>query len=80
MSEPLEDLAGRFGDDVALDDVGLRCVPVDVARRLLDERRTWWERFDEDRRRLAEQAKREPIVVGVPAVEGLSAVETGRRG
>jgi hypothetical protein len=43
-----------------------------------DERREWWERFNKAReaREQAEQAEREPIVVGVPAVEGLSAFES----
>src|SRR4051794_38379319 len=40
LDEPLEDLARRLGDDVMLDDVGLRTVTVDVARELIVEYRT----------------------------------------
>jgi hypothetical protein len=67
----------RHAADVVRDDIGLRCVPAAVARRIITERDEGEARRLEDiRRRDAEAEAQWRPPVGIPAVDGLSAVET----
>ena len=74
--ETVDRLAHRFGDDVVLDDIGMRAVPASAARGFFAERAE--QKADmaaRQKRRQAQLAARpRPAVVGVPAKDGLDPV------
>lgn len=75
-NEPVDNVAARFGDDVVVDDIGMRSVPATVAADFFARRARAAERR---KQLLAERfaaASKSPAPVGVPAVDGLSAIET----
>lgn len=69
VDEPTELVADRLGEAVQLDDVGMRAVPAEVARRFLTERAEQTARMEEQSRRLQE-LEAPPVPAGIPAIEG----------
>jgi hypothetical protein len=70
VDEPIGLVADRLGEPVQLDDVGMRAVPVEVARRFLTERAEQTARMEEQALRLQEALEPSLVGGGVPAVEG----------
>ena len=67
----------QYAADITVDDIGLRCVPALVARRLIADRDAREAMMLEAaRRRDAEAEANWRPPVGVPAIEGLTARET----
>ena len=72
-------VANHFGAAVTLDDLGLRSVAASVAREFFTDRREWKARQEEAHRRQAAEIERKypkVRVAGVPAQDGLTAVES----
>jgi hypothetical protein len=70
VGEPVELVAHRFGDDVQLDDVGMRVVSAAVARRFFTALAEQEARMQEQDRISQERASRDASLVGggVPAL------------
>ena len=65
----------RFGDDVVLDDIGMRAVPASAVRGFFAERAEQKRRLEAQRRRRQEEmAERRPVLAGIPAKDGMDAV------
>ena len=74
VDEPIGLVADRLGEAVQLDDVGMRAVPVEVARRFLTERAEQTARMEEQALRLQEALEPSLVGGGVPALEDGSAL------
>jgi hypothetical protein len=69
-------VAIRFGDSVVLDDLGMRAINATEARAFFAERAEEKARRVEEQRRRAEEGRKRPVVVGVPAMEGVTPYES----
>ncbi len=76
IGETVDRMVHRFGVEVETDDVGMRAVSATAARRFFTERAEQRARQEEPRRRRAAQKAQKPVLVGVPAVEGMSPFES----
>jgi hypothetical protein len=76
VDEPIEVVADRLGDQVKLDDIGMRTVPSSAAREFLADRAEQTRRMEAQARRLQEAHVPSPVAVGVPALENGSAMES----
>ncbi|HSJ34189.1 MAG TPA: hypothetical protein VLB85_03970 [Acidimicrobiia bacterium] len=77
VGQSVDKIGHRFAVAVVTDDIGLRAVPADAARRFFTERADWKARHEEQARRRAEEmASKKPVLpAGAPTQEGLTAVE-----
>jgi hypothetical protein len=67
----------RYGADVTVDDIGLRCIPAPVAKRIIADRAAAEAvMLEAARKRDAEAEANWRPPVGVPAIEGLTAFQT----
>jgi hypothetical protein len=79
IGQSVDQVAHRFRDVVVLDDVGMRSVPADAARRFFTTRAEWKARHEEKARKRTEELARKtakPAVVGAPAQEGATPFES----
>ncbi len=71
VGEPVDRIVPRFGDEITVDDVGMRAVSASATRRFFTERAEQKARQDEAARRCREEKAPQPKPApGVPAPEG----------
>lgn len=74
VGETVDAIAHRLGEAVVLDDIGLRSIPVDVARQFFaqraEQKAQMQQRHAESVRRLKEAEAKRPRFQGIPAPAG----------